>query len=147
MKKIKVYISLLLLGMFSFGGMYFVTATKNQERPIVIKKKQSLNYTAVPMDVFISLMEEKEGILLDVRSEGELKSGKLEGAMNIDVTASDFESQLSKLDKKKVIFVYSAIDDRAKNALLKMKYLGFIEVYNLQNGIREWKLNGGKVIK
>ena len=148
MKKVKVYIVLFLIGCFSFGGMYYVSATKERAKATVKKEEVNLNFTTVPTQLYQELLTaEDQAVLIDVRISGELVSGKLKDAINIDVTSGSFETELVKLDKTRPYFVYSAIGDRGERAMNIMKKLGFSEVYNLSGGIREWKLEGEEVVK
>lgn len=140
MKRIKVYTSLLLLGVFSFAAMYFVAATKREVKKHKEHEVVVLSYTSISVKKFKELLIEKRGLLIDVRTSGELVSGKLKGAINIDVTSKKFDQEIEALDKQIPVFVYSAIGDRGEKAMQKMKLKGFIEVYNLEGGIREWKL-------
>ncbi len=77
--------------------------------------------------------------LVDVRTSEEFQQGAIEGAINIDFQANDFESKISQLDKNQPTFIYCQAGGRSGKALKKMRELGFKEVYELQNGYRSWK--------
>ncbi|TPE46235.1 rhodanese-like domain-containing protein [Pontibacter mangrovi] len=75
--------------------------------------------------------------LLDVRTPGEFSAGSIKGAQNIDVTSSQFQSALSKLDKDKEYFVFCRSGNRSGSACKMMADQGY-NVYNLAGGIGAW---------
>jgi rhodanese-related sulfurtransferase len=77
-------------------------------------------------------------IVLDVRTEGEYKSGKIDKAINIDYNAPDFKEQLQKLDKNKTYLVYCRSGARSNAAMEIMKAEGFMFLYHLEGGILSW---------
>ncbi len=80
----------------------------------------------------------KDFIILDVRTPQEFSSGRIEGSKNINFYDYNFKEELSKLDKDKTYFIYCRSGSRSGKTLELMKSLGFKKVYNLQNGIIEW---------
>lgn len=77
-------------------------------------------------------------IVLDVRTEGEYKSGKIDKAINIDYNAPDFREQLQKLDKNNTYLVYCRSGARSNAAMEIMKAEGFMFLYHLEGGILSW---------
>ena len=51
-------------------------------------------------------MTESDVQLVDVRTPEEFSEGHLENAINIDVTADDFDAKVASLDKEKPVMVY-----------------------------------------
>jgi len=100
---------------------------------------------ATQMNQLIS--ENSEAIILDVRTEGELAGGMVPNAKHIDFYGSDFNDQLSKLDKDKPVFVYCAVGGRSGKAMRMMEKMGFQEVYNLKGGFPTWQSAGFEVSK
>lgn len=88
-----------------------------------------------------------QAVLLDLRTTGEMKQGKLEGAQQLDYFDKDFESKISHLDKSKAYFLYCAVGGRSSEALELMKDLGFKKVYHLKGGIDAWKRKGYLIVK
>ncbi len=74
-------------------------------------------------------------ILIDVRSNQEYREGHLQGAINIP----DFEiiKRIEKEIPKKnqQIVLYCQYGGRSRNALIKMKKMGYTNVYNLYGGL------------
>jgi len=77
--------------------------------------------------------------LIDVRSPEEFQEGHLKGAKLINFYASDFEKNISALDKNKPVMVYCQSGNRSGQAAAKMNLLGFKLVYNMKGGINAWK--------
>ena len=93
------------------------------------------------------LQEKKEILVLDVRTPGEVASGKIEGAVVIDFQSATFTSTIDKLDKEQPILVYCAVGGRSGNTMDMMKKKGFKEVYNLAGGIQAWNAAGKPLTK
>ena len=68
--------------------------------------------------------------VIDVRTSAEYAAGHLEGAINIDVEASDFNDQVMKLDTNGTYVVYCHSGRRAGIAMDQMKSMGFKNVTN-----------------
>ena len=77
--------------------------------------------------------------LIDVRTPEEFQQGAIDGAINIDFNGTDFEKQLSQLDKNQPTLIYCQAGGRSGKALKKMRSMGFQEVYELKSGYRSWK--------
>ncbi|MEZ4775895.1 MAG: rhodanese-like domain-containing protein [Bacteroidia bacterium] len=84
--------------------------------------------------------------LIDVRTEGEVASGHLANARNINLQSPDFKEQLSTLDPAKPVFVYCAKGARSGQSAEIMKKMGFQEIYDLKGGIIQWKSSGLPVV-
>lgn len=90
-----------------------------------------------------SAMTQKAGVVtLDVRTPGEFSQGHIQGAMNIDVESSTFDSEIAKLDKTKTYAVYCHSGRRSGIATQTMAKMGFKHLYNLENGLADWMSQG-----
>ncbi|MFM7078311.1 MAG: rhodanese-like domain-containing protein [Bacteroidota bacterium] len=98
----------------------------------------------VSVKEFAKLVESGKGIVLDVRTPGEVSKGSIKGSVNLDFFDDNFESKLDQLDKKKPVYVYCAAGGRSGDAMEMMKKKGFVEVYNLQGGYNAWNKQYGK---
>jgi rhodanese-related sulfurtransferase len=81
-------------------------------------------------------------VILDVRTPAEFKEGHIAGAINIDYHAPTFKEQLNGLDKTKVYLLYCRTARRSRAALEMMRELGFQEVYRMLGGIVGWQAEG-----
>ena len=68
--------------------------------------------------------------VIDVRTADEFASGHLEGAINIDVEANDFATEIGKLDTTGTYVVYCHSGRRAGIAKDQMTSMGFKNVTN-----------------
>ena len=80
----------------------------------------------------------KDKTLLDVRTAGEVASGVIDSAINIDYNGDNFEAEIEKLDREKPVFVYCKSGGRSGSAMEILKQKGFKTVYNLNGGIMAW---------
>ena len=87
------------------------------------------------------------GILLDVRTPMEFNEGHIENAKNIDISNSNFESELDKLDKDQTVFVYCAIGVRSTKAANLLRKKGFKHVFDLDGGYPDLVKVGMKTAK
>jgi thioredoxin 1 len=77
--------------------------------------------------------------IIDVRTPEEFEKGHLINSKNIDWNNSNFEEEISKLDKSKPVFVYCLSGGRSSSAAGKMRQDGFKQVYELNGGIMKWR--------
>lgn len=85
--------------------------------------------------------------LLDVRTPEEFSEGHLDNAINIDVTAADFDAKVASLDKEKPVMVYCKSGGRSAKASARLKELGFKTISDLEGGITNWKSENKPVVK
>lgn len=78
-------------------------------------------------------------ILLDVRTPEEFSSSHLKGASNLNVHGSNFESEITKLDKNAPVYVYCKSGARSASAAEIMLNAGFNSVYDLNGGLLSWQ--------
>ena len=86
-------------------------------------------------------------IIIDVRTPQEFAQEHIEGAINLDYYSEDFREQLNELDKNKTYLVYCRTGNRSKAAVDLMKELGFGQIYNISDGIIDWKAEGLPTVK
>ena len=63
--------------------------------------------------------------VIDVRTPEEFASGHLDGALNIDIQGSTFESEIGALDKSANYVIYCRSGNRAGQAVTYMQDNGF----------------------
>ncbi len=102
---------------------------------------QNANFKTVSPSEFQKLMNDKNTIVLDVRTSEEVSEGKIPGAINIDFYSNDFEKQALKLDKSKTILVYCKSGRRSAAAADVLTKKGY-KVINLDGGITNWQSQG-----
>lgn len=98
--------------------------------------------SSVDAPTFHKLSREKPGIVLDVRTPGEVARGRLPDATVIDISEARFTQKIQLMPKDKPIFVYCASGQRSAAAAEVLLRHGFSEVYNLSGGIGAWSRAG-----
>lgn len=101
----------------------------------------------VGAEEFDKLRQQKDTVVLDVRTAGEHADGHLKDAVLLDFRAADFADQVAKLDKSKTYLVHCAGGGRSARACTKMEGLGFKSLVNLEGGLGAWKDAGKPVEK
>jgi rhodanese-related sulfurtransferase len=69
--------------------------------------------------------------LIDVRTPEEFEEGYVKGAINIDVSNPNFESQIASLDKEAAYSIYCRSGNRSAVAVDIMRNAGFTNVVDL----------------
>lgn len=101
----------------------------------------------VKADEASKIIAEGNTVIVDVRTADEFKDGHIKGARNIDIMASDFEAQLTKLDKTQPTLVHCQAGGRSMRALKVFEKLGFKNLIHLDEGFGGWEAAGKPVEK
>lgn len=102
----------------------------------------------VDAETFKKMIEEKKGVLIDLRTTDEMKNkGYIKDAKQIDFLSKDGEEQILKLDKNKTYLIYCAAGGRSGQCVELMEKNGFKHVVNLEKGFDDWKRKGFEIVK
>lgn len=88
----------------------------------------------------------KDFNILDVRTNKEYISGHIERSIMIDFNSETFANNLQGLDKNKTYLIYCRSGNRSGKALLLMKEMGFMRVYEIKGGMNDWVNNKFPVV-
>lgn len=99
-----------------------------------------LAFENVDAKKFQSLMQEKDVVILDVRTPGEFASGHIEGANLIPVQVFQYLKLGGRGIKDKKVLVYCRSGNRSVTASRWLESWGVKRVYNLRGGILEWQV-------
>lgn len=102
--------------------------------------------SALPPADFAAAAKMPGTTVLDVRTPSEFAAGHLPGAVNIDLSAADFEARITALDKRAPYAVYCHSGNRSAAALQLLDAAGFTAAYHLAGGISAWTAAGGEVV-
>ena len=94
-------------------------------------------YEEVDANGAISLMDEKDLIVLDVRETKERKAGHI--ANDVHIPLSKVKNKLDTLDNNKKVLVYCRSGSRSSHIAGLLTRNNFEQVYNLKGGIQAWK--------
>lgn len=84
-------------------------------------------------------------LLLDVRTPGEYRQVRLEGARLIPI--DQLLQRMGELPKDRPIIVYCTVGARSSQVFRYLAGQGYPEVYNLYGGIAAWQLRGLPVLQ
>ena len=104
-------------------------------------------YKNLSVEEFARMADDKQNVILDVRTPEEFQAGHIPGAVNLDVTAFDFQAKAALLDRSKIYLVHCASGVRSARACENLKQLDFISLFNLPAGFRAWAKAGKPVEK
>ena len=96
---------------------------------------------------FKAKIESGNGIILDVRTPGEVAQGYIADAVIIDIYDQNFITELNKLPKDKEVYVYCASGMRSVQAAEILLQNGFTHVYNMNEGLVDWQRSGYPIVK
>ena len=86
------------------------------------------------------LKNDKDAVILDVRTEEEVDEGYIPNSKNIDIyKGQGFINEVEKLDKSKHYYIYCRSGKRSSQACTLLDQMGFSETYNLEGGFSEWE--------
>lgn len=128
---------------FSFlaGALALMSCGREKAYHAQLKMLPSFDVPTISADSLHQLLEQKEVLLLDVRSAEEQAVSRLPGAVPL---AYEYFSadQLEGVSKDSPIIVYCAVGYRSGEIGEQLKQQGYQRVYNLYGGILEWKNKG-----
>jgi len=117
------------------------TATTAPAASGAAQRKQNL--TAAE---FSALTQQSGVTIVDVRTPAEFASGHLQGALNVDIEAADFDARVAALPKDGSYALYCRSGNRSGQALAKMNATGFPKVAHLVGGVVAWQAAGFKLV-
>ena len=119
----------------AFGLFVLITAYN------YLKPQGGRNYTSLDSGAAKEMLEEDKNIvLIDVRSREDYNLEHLKGAKNIPLDQLD--SRLGKLPRDKDIVVYCQNGGRSVRAVRKLEVAGFTRLYHMHEGLRGWNKAG-----
>ncbi len=86
-----------------------------------------------------AIIEKADIILLDVRTPGEYRKGKIEGSINVPVDTINDQISTVIPDKNKIIYVYCLSGSRSEIAVEMLQKLGYVNAFNMTNGLLMWR--------
>lgn len=90
-------------------------------------------------DVQKAIIEQKDFILVDVRTPGEYERGNIAGSINIPL--DDIDANISQRipDKQKTIYMYCLSGARSDSAADILTQFGYQNVFSMTSGLLMWR--------
>lgn len=85
--------------------------------------------TVAEPDALVAAIEDG-AVVIDVRTPEEYAAGHLDGALNIDSAAEDFDEQVADLDPEASYVIYCASGNRAGQVIERLAEQGFTDMVN-----------------
>ena len=148
MKKNIIIAIILIAVLICIGFFIYKTNNKNKITKSINSTNTSMTKTNeirhVSMDDIVKIMDEnKDYVIVDVRTPDEYKEGHIPNAINIPNETIN-ETVYNKLkDKDQLILIYCRSGSRSRQAAYKMQKLGYTKLVDF-GGIINWK---GKIEK
>lgn len=86
-------------------------------------------------DIINIIRNNKNVVLLDVRSKQEYNEGHLPGAINIPVYELQYRAKKELKDINSIIIAYCSAGIRSRKAVNILRRLGYKNLYNVEEGI------------
>lgn len=93
----------------------------------------------IDLDQFDQKRQEKDTVVLDVRTPKEYADGHVPGAVNIDIHDPQFDQKVAALDKSNTYLVHCAKGVRSAAATKKMAAMGFANLFDFHGGFTAWE--------
>lgn len=135
--KIKLFFLALLLSSASFAQMVQSKAYGEMLQGLLSHKAKEISVSEVKKLSDVIFLDAREKIEFDV---SHIKHAVWCGYDDFNV------NRLKDLDNTKKVVVYCSVGYRSEKISLKLKKLGFPNVFNLYGGIFEWKNQGNPVV-
>ena len=102
----------------------------------------SVEYISLePYDFHLTYLKDDKAVLIDVREFFEYKKSRIKDAINIP-SSGNLEFAADTFEKDKSLFLYCTTGYRSKRVAAKFSEKKFVNVYNLEGGIKAWKEDG-----
>ena len=99
-------------------------------------------YELVSYDIYKNKISIKDALVFDVRTTEEFNLGHIKGSINIDFYDEKlFVDFFGKINKTKPIYIYCRSGNRSKKSSEILKKIGFVKVYDLLGGYKNWIKN------
>lgn len=123
---------------FFFLGIIILSTVACQSQSNSKETAASSKSEVLSLADFKAKIAENEVQLVDVRTPEEYAQGHIGEALNINVLADNFSTEIQKIDKNKPVYIYCRSGSRSARAAKAMQELGFKEIYDLKGGYLAW---------
>ncbi|WP_051316095.1 rhodanese-like domain-containing protein [Algoriphagus vanfongensis] len=127
-----------ILLFFLLAGLYSCGEPKQQTSQEIDSSQEIAPIQVLTAAEFKSQVDHKAGILIDVRTPGEVAQGKIAGATNLDINSPEFEQEILQLPKNQDIYLYCSAGIRSQKAADLLLKNGYKQVFHLDGGLASW---------
>jgi len=91
--------------------------------------------------VYEALKNNKDVIMIDVRTPQEFSRGNIMGSINVPVDFVELKVEKVVTDKNKTVYVYCLSGARSNMAVNTMVKKGYKNVFSMKSGLLAWRMN------
>lgn len=91
----------------------------------------------VSVDEALRLWQNKEAVIIDVRTPGEYREGHIPGVVNIPL--DELEKRMGEIPKDKQVVLICHTGNRSAQGTKLLRSKGFNNVFNSTGGMSTWK--------
>ena len=91
----------------------------------------------ISVDEALRLWQNKEAIIIDVRTPGEYRDGHIPGVVNIPL--DELEKRIGEIPKDKKVVLICRTGSRSAQGTRLLRSKGFNNVFNSTGGMSTWK--------
>lgn len=103
--------------------------------------KNTIIYEKIDILNLNNILNDKDIIVLDVRTLEEINAGYIPNSTFIDYYDENFENKINLIDRRKKIYILCKSGGRSVKAANLLSQKGFQKVYNLEGGFMRWIAN------
>ena len=122
--------------------LFLITCFSRFSQPIQKHKYKNLS----PKEFYVFLSAYNNSVLIDVNTKKEYKKSHILNS-HLASNSTQLYAITDTLDFEQAVFVYCEYGDRSKQACKLLINKGFLHIFNLKDGLVEWKKSGYKVEK
>ena len=149
MKKSKIFLAVaIIFANLTFSATTALAEETNNLNSGNISSETNIAVTDVSVAQAVDLINNKNALIIDVRTPEEFAESHLPEANNFPVdTLSQNIETIKKLQRDKPLLVYCRSGKRSARAAEKLKNLGVNSLYNLKGGIKAWSDANNPLVK
>ena len=149
MKKSKIFLATaIIFANLTFSATTALAEETNNLNSGNISSETNIAVTDVSVAQAVDLINNKNALIIDVRTPEEFAESHLPEANNFPVdTLSQNIETIKKLQRDKPLLVYCRSGKRSARAAEKLKNLGVNSLYNLKGGIKAWSDANNPLVK
>ena len=115
---------------------------------LLVSACTSVDEYAIGVKEFSNLVDEKNCIVVDVRTPEEFLEGHIKGAATIDLYSADFEHKFRFINTSQCMALYCKGGYRSGKALkILQEELGFKNLVYLKGGVTAWETDGYDLVE
>ena len=126
-----------IIALFIILSTLFISGCTTLNKEISSKDQESVKVSKITSEEAKEEMNNRDVIILDVRTEDEYNSGHIENSVLIPVDDLEDKAEELLVNKEQKILVYCRSGNRSKKAADLLAEMGYTNVNDL-GGIKDW---------